>query len=345
MILIFILLAALCAAYWFTTQRAKAISAHFPNTGRLTDIGGYRLNALHIPATPSSDLPPIVFLHGASGNFRDQETAFRRLLTGRAEMLFVDRPGHGYSERGGPENDRPDGQADAIACLMDKLGIEKAVISGHSFGGAIAMSFALRHPDKTAGLMLIAPATHPWDGDVDWYYKLSAHPRFGWLFTHLFTLPAGLVLMDKATQAVFHPNQRPHNYIEDAATALVLRPDNFRYNAIDLTNLNTAAAAMAPHYNTIKTPTVVITGDSDKIVSPAIHARGIVESVLGAKLVTIRGLGHKPDYIATDVVIAGIEVISGKDRDLDAVAKVAEAWIAPKRDEPEPELDFSIEKG
>lgn len=344
MILIFILLAALGAGYWFTAQRARAISAHFANTGRLTDIGGYRLNALHIPAPASADLPPILFIHGASGNFRDQETAFRRLLTGRAELLFVDRPGHGYSDRGGPENDRPDGQADAIARLMDKLGLERAIISGHSFGGSIAMSLALRHPGKVAGLMLIAPATHPWDGDVDWYYKLAAHPRYGWFFTHLFTLPAGLLLMDKATQAVFHPNQRPHGYIEDAATALVLRPDNFRYNAIDVANLNAAVAAMAPNYGTIKTPTVVITGDTDKIVAPGIHSSGIARDVPGARLITIRGLGHKPDYIATDVVIAGIETIAGKERDLDAVARVAEAWIAPKRDEPEPELDFSIEK-
>jgi pimeloyl-ACP methyl ester carboxylesterase len=192
--------------------------------------------------------------------------------------------------------------------------------------------------------MLIAPATHPWEGGVDWYYTIAAHPYLGWPLTRLVTLPVGMALMDKATEAVFHPNQRPHAYLHDTATALVLRPENFRHNAIDVANLNAATALMAPHYPTIKSPTVVITGDRDKIVAPGIHAKGIERDVPGAKLVVIRGLGHKPDYIATDVVIAGLETIAGKDRDLDAVARIAETWIAPKTDEPEPELGFSIEK-
>ncbi|MGO8126822.1 alpha/beta fold hydrolase, partial [Rhizobium ruizarguesonis] len=58
----------------------------------------------------------------------------------------------------------------AIARLMEKRGIEKEIIVGHSFGGAITAAFGLRHPDKTAGLLFLAPATHPWPGGIDWYY-------------------------------------------------------------------------------------------------------------------------------------------------------------------------------
>ncbi|MBW6421589.1 alpha/beta hydrolase [Rhizobium sp. XQZ8] len=327
----------------FTFWKARAIESEFPNIGELTDIGGYNLNALHIPKPAGADLPPIVFIHGASGNLRDQTTAFLKPLQGRAEMLFVDRPGHGYSERGGPENDFPDGQAAAIARLMEKYGIEKAIIVGHSFGGAIAASFAVFHPEKTAGLLLLAPATHPWNGGVDWYYDVTAKPYLGWLFTHLLTLPAGLVLMDGATRSVFHPNPRPDKYLEDGAPALVLRPDNFRNNAVDVVNLNDYVKRISPRYREITAPTVIITGDTDEIVAEEIHSKGLARDIAGSELVWIHNLGHKPDYIVTDVAIAAIEKLAGLPRDIQALARRAEARIAPHAQPGRSEMDLSVE--
>ncbi|MGK9054766.1 alpha/beta fold hydrolase [Neorhizobium petrolearium] len=331
-------------AFGFTAWKAKAIEAEFPNTGELIDVGGFRLNSLHVPKPPGADLPAVVFIHGASGNLRDQETAFRRALDGRAEMLFVDRPGHGYSERGGSETGFPDGQAAAISRLMEKRGIGKAVIAGHSFGGAIAASFALFHPEKTAGLLLLSPATHPWPGGVDWYYDIAAKPWIGWLFTRLFSLPAGLMLMEKATRAVFHPNPRPEKYLQEGAPALVLRPENFRSNAVDCVNLNAYLHRTALRYREIGAPTVIVTGDSDAIVSAEIHSHGFANAVAGSELVVIRHLGHKPDYMAPDVVIAAIEKLAGLPRDLEAAAHMAEARLMPQAEDAPPELDLSIEK-
>lgn len=334
----------IAAAFGFTAWKARAIELELPNIGELTDVGGFRMNSLHVPKPPGADLPAIVFIHGASGNLRDQEAAFRKALESRAEMLFVDRPGHGYSERGGPENGFPDGQAAAIARLMEKRGIEKAIIAGHSFGGAIAASFALNHPEKTAGLLLLASATHPWPGGVSWYCTVAAKPWIGWLFTRLFTLPVGLLLMDRVTHAVFHPNPRPEKYLEETAPALVLRPRSFRNNAVDCVNLNAYLRRTAPRYGEIGTPTVILTGDSDTVVSAELHSRGFADAVAGSELVSIRHLGHKPDYLATDVAIAAIEKLAGFPRDLQAAAHLAEARIAPQTEEAPPEMDLSIEK-
>ena len=346
--IILIVILGLAAGFGFTAFKTREIETRFPNIGSLTDIGGYRMNALQLSAPPSADLPPIVFIHGASGNLRDQVVAFRQVFGDRAEMLFVDRPGYGYSGRGGPENDTPDGQANAIAKLMEKRGIGRAIIVGHSFGGAIAASFAVQHPDKTAGLILLSSVLYPWNGDVDWYYHFAARPWLGRLFTRLLTLPAGLALMDKATQAVFHPNPRPRGYLDDGAPALVLRPDNFRSNAIDLSNLNDYLRRAAPRYTGITAPTVIITGDSDAIVSMDIHSRQMARDVAGAQLVIIHGLGHKPDYLAGDVVLAAVETLAAKPTaDLQATARRAETRIAreaPAAAEPEPELDMSVDK-
>lgn len=141
-------------------------------------------------------------------------------------MLFVDRPGHGYSERGGAENAYPSGQADAIARLMEKRGIKRATIVGHSFGGAITAAFGVRHPEKTAGLLFLAPATHPWPGGIGWYYHIATMPVLGWLFSHAVVVPLGLRRLESVTLGVFHPNPRPVDYIARTAPSLVLRPED-----------------------------------------------------------------------------------------------------------------------
>jgi pimeloyl-ACP methyl ester carboxylesterase len=323
----------LIAATGFSAYKTRAIEQTYPNIGELTDIGGYRINAVHLPRPITSDLPALVFIHGASGNLRDQFTAFAASLAGRAEMLFVDRPGHGYSERGTAENALPSGQADAIAKLMEKRGIKSAIIIGHSFGGAIAAAFGMRHPEKTEGLLFLAPATHPWPGGVDWYYTLAALPVFGWLFTQLFVIPIGLSRVENGTLSIFRPNARPADYIMRTAPELVLRPRTFRNNAIDVVNLFAYVSAHAPRYREIKAPTVIITGDSDDIVLEELHSRGLARDIPGAELVTIRNLGHKPDYVATDVAIAAMERLAGQPRDLYELAAQAEIRIASPTEE------------
>ena len=117
------------------------------------------------PRAPT--LPPVVFIHGASANLNDQMVPLRPLLEGRAEMLFLDRPGHGWSGRGPGNNEDAVGAGRTIAALMDRLGIGQAIIVGHSFGGSIAAAFALDHPEKTKGLVFLSAATHPWPGGSD----------------------------------------------------------------------------------------------------------------------------------------------------------------------------------
>ena len=321
-------LALLVVGFAFSAWRTRALERQFPNIGEPIDIGGLRMNSVFVPAGTTADLPPVVFIHGASGNLRDQMHAFRNRLEGRADLLFLDRPGHGYAERGGPENAFPDGQAHAIARLMDRRGIGRAIIVGHSFGGAIAASFALEHPEKTAGLLFLAPATHPWPGGIDWYYDLAKLPVIGWLFSHIVAMPAGLLRIEGGTRSVFSPNPCPDDYIAATAPALVLRPKTFRNNAIDVASLLDHVCRIQPRYGEIRTPTVIVTGDTDGIVYEEIHSRGLARDIAGSELVWIRNLGHKPDYVVTDLAIEALEKIAGRDRDLQESARRAEARLA-----------------
>ncbi|HEY4192350.1 MAG TPA: alpha/beta fold hydrolase, partial [Mesorhizobium sp.] len=134
MALVFTLVGITRAGIWLI-ERAN------PPVGNFADINDASIHYVHVPAPIGAELPPIVFIHGASANLKDQMLPLRPLLEGRAEMLFFDRPGHGWSGRGRGNNGSPAAQADTIAALMDHLGMKKAIIVGHSFGGALAAAF------------------------------------------------------------------------------------------------------------------------------------------------------------------------------------------------------------
>jgi pimeloyl-ACP methyl ester carboxylesterase len=297
--------------------------------GQFADIDGARIHYVHIPAPGHANLPPIVFIHGASANLMDQMLPLRPLLEGRAEMLFLDRPGFGWSGRGPGNNENPSAQANTIAALMERLGIRQAIIVGHSFGGAVTTAFGREHPDKTLGLVFLSPATHPWPGGAtSWYYDLTTTPVVGWLFSETLTYPAGTLQMADATTCVFSPNKVPDDYVARTSIPMVLRPSAFRANATDVAGLYRYALDAAPRYREIKAPTVVITGDRDKVVYAQIHSVGLERDVAGAELVWVHNLGHKPDWIAPDLVVGAIEKAAGRDVDLQALARTVEARIA-----------------
>lgn len=292
------------------------------------DVGGTVLNSILLKPGKKVDLPPIVFIHGASASLYDPMFSFRKKLEGRAKLLFVDRPGHGGSDVGGPENILPDGQADAIAELMEKRGIAKAIIVSHSFGGAVAAALAVRHPQKVAGLVFLSPAVYPWKGGVAWYYDAAAVPVTGALFSTLVAPPIGLLSIGSATRATFAPNSMPEDYMRQSRTLQALRPAAFRHNAQEFAALNDWARTASQKYRGIKAPTVIITGDVDTIVSPDVHARHLARDIRGARLLVVHNLGHKSDYVANDLAVAAIEKISGRRVDLNAVARTIEKRIA-----------------
>ncbi|RUU03550.1 alpha/beta hydrolase [Mesorhizobium sp. USDA-HM6] len=330
----------ICAAFLFlialifafagiTRAGAWLIERRNPPVGEFADINGARIHYVHIPAALGAELPPVVFIHGASANLKDQMLPLKPLLEGRAELLFLDRPGFGWSERGPGNNETLAAQADTIAALMDRLGIEKAIIVGHSFGGAVTTAFARAHSEKTLGLVFLAPVSHPWPGGATaWYYKLTATPIVGWLFSETLAYPAATLQIGGATTCVFSPNKVPDGYVDNTSIPLVLRPRAFRANAIDVAQLYDYVLKASPGYRAIKAPTVVISGDRDKVVYATVHSVGLERDIPGAELVWVRNLGHKPDWIAPDLVIGAIERAAGMPVDLQSMARTVEDRIA-----------------
>jgi pimeloyl-ACP methyl ester carboxylesterase len=98
---------------------------------------------------------PLAFIPGLGAThamFRPQEDAFR--ATHR--LILPDLRGNGSSGHlDGPIGTVLDRQCDDLAALLDHLGIPEAVAIGVSYGGAVALHFALRHPGRVAGLVVV----------------------------------------------------------------------------------------------------------------------------------------------------------------------------------------------
>jgi 2-hydroxy-6-oxonona-2,4-dienedioate hydrolase len=106
---------------------------------------------------------PLLVVHGAGGGF-DQGLLFARGLAERGfTVMAMSR--FGYLRTPLPEDASPQAQADAHASLLDTLQIEKTTIIGASAGAPSAMQFAIRHPERCSGLILLVPLTWA-PGDV-----------------------------------------------------------------------------------------------------------------------------------------------------------------------------------
>ena len=147
--------------------------------GRFIDIGGFPQHVVEMGPRDARDTLPVVVLHGAGANLEDMHLALGEHLAGR-RVIFVDRPGLGFSARRAKEGASPAYQAAVLRDVLDRLGVERVILVGHSWSGALALAFALDFPGRTAGLVLVAPATHPGVWRMNKLNALLAGP-VGWL--------------------------------------------------------------------------------------------------------------------------------------------------------------------
>jgi pimeloyl-ACP methyl ester carboxylesterase len=102
--------------------------------------------------------PPVLVVHGAGGGFDQGLDLSGGLVRDGFRVIAVSR--FGYLRTPLPADASAAAQADAHACLLDALNIRRAAVLGISAGGPSALEFALRHPDRTAALVLLVPAVY-----------------------------------------------------------------------------------------------------------------------------------------------------------------------------------------
>ena len=168
-----------------------------PELGATIDAAGIRTN-VHV----SGDGPPVLLLHGSGpgvtawANWRLTIPA----LAGRFRVVAPDIVGFGFTERpDGVTYDLDTWTAHALG-VLDALGVRRAHVVGNSFGGALALALAIRHPERVSRLVLMGSVGVPFaitpGLDAVWGYEPSVDAMESLL--HLFAFDRTLIGPDLA---------------------------------------------------------------------------------------------------------------------------------------------------
>lgn len=277
-----------------------------PPRGEHVTVDGVRT---HVLREGGGNDDTVVLLHGLNGVLEDFTGALIDRLAEDHEVVALDRPGYGYTERPDPTLSRMDRQAAWLEDLLDELDVEDALVVGHSLGGGLATRYALEHPDRVRGLVLLAPYLYPNHAPPDLLHSLPDLPIVREVFAHLFLVPVGRPLAKKLAASSFEPEPMPPSYVHLWAD-LSLRPSQFLTVMDEARHLDDAASGIQARYRELEVPTLVLTGDEDRLVDPDEHARRFHAEVPEIWLRTIEGAGHMLPWTQPYQVVAAIEEVA-----------------------------------
>jgi len=288
-----------------TTRRAAlreaAAEAAFPAMGTLIHACG-----LTVHAEVAGIGPDLVLIHGANGCTRDFTFALVDRLRGRYRVVVLDRPGLGWSQDGGAATVSPAAQAAVLRAACAQLGVTRPIVLGQSYGGSVAMAWALQEP-APAALVIVAGATMPWPGGLGLTYRLTAHPLAATMLVPLASAWITDARIDRTLTAIFAPDPVPEGYAAHVGTALALRRGSLKANARQVNGLRPHVVDMARDYPRLTLPVEILHGTADTIVPAQVHALPLAQRLPNADLTLIEGAGHMPHHTHPEAVIAAID--------------------------------------
>lgn len=300
-----ILIGLLAIATFIQSERRSAAGRHkFPPQGAFLEIDGHQI---HYIDRGIADAATIVLLHGASGNARDFTFDLMGRLVGHYRVIAFDRPGLGHSPALATKGVSVTDQAGILSKAAAQLGAQEPVVVGHSFGGAVAMAWAVHHPDQISAVVSFAGATYPWEGKLDAFHGRLAHPFFGPVFARLVSAWTNDEYVANAVNGAFEPQSAPSTYGASVGLPLILSPGSLIANAQQRHDLREELRALAPRYRSLELPIEIIHGDVDKIVGLSVHSTRMVEDIAKANLVVLSGVGHMPHHAEPDAAVAAIQ--------------------------------------
>jgi pimeloyl-ACP methyl ester carboxylesterase len=209
-------------------------------------------------ASISGSGPPVLVVHGAAGGF-DQGEVKSEEFSG-VQYISVSRPG--YLRTPLETGKTPEEQADALAALLDTLGIQKAGFIGTSTGGLVGIYFALRHPERCSALVLVSSVNAPLPSHLSHYGRFSPLLQADFLPWALFH--SELFVLTKPTlRKQVTPNPDKMSIIEELVQTAY--PTSLRLSGM----LNDAYQIDHQGYiplEEIRVPTLVIHGTADDVV-------------------------------------------------------------------------------
>jgi len=285
---------------------AAAVEAMFPPIGRFVSVGGLRVHYWE-----AGNGPTLVLVHGASGNLRDWTFGIAQALARHHRVIVFDRPGFGYTDRPASRGWEPAVQASILKRAADQIGADSPIIVGHSWGGALAMAWALSDPGAVRGVIPVSGVTMPYSG-IAWVVStLGLDGLIVDAYTSYLLRTAREGGIRGFLARVFRPRPIPEGYIAHIGAPLALRERTLEANAEDLQNINAALHEMAPHYPSLAVPVEVIHGEEDFIDYDE-QAVPLAETVPLSRLTLLSGVGHMAHHAAPDQIAAAAARITAR---------------------------------
>ena len=300
---------ALVALWGWTQHRARLHEARaeaaFPPEGRIIAVDGHRVHGVVMGPDDGSG-PDLVLIHGASGNTRDMTFDLAPRLANDYRVIVLDRPGLGYTDRINRTGATITQQAALLQKAAAQFGADKPIVLGHSYGGAVALAWAVTQPDHIAALVDLAGAAKPWESGLSTYYRVLSNPVLGPLVIPFITAYVDDTRVEQAVSEIFTPQQPPEGYLAHIGAGLTLRRHSMRANALQRANLLSEIEALHLRYDELAIPVEIAHGTADTTVGLSIHSRPLAEQVESANLTALDGIGHMPHHAATAEVIVAI---------------------------------------
>jgi pimeloyl-ACP methyl ester carboxylesterase len=289
---------------WLAAAHEREVEATYPPEGQFVMVDGRQVHAV-----VRGNGPDLVMIHGSNGNTHDMSFALAPALEQHFRVILFDRPGLGYSDAipGGGSITQ---QADVLRRAAHQLGADTPIVLGQSYGGAVALAWAVKAPKTLSGLVLVSAPGIPWETPLDPVYRVTSHPIGSAFAVPLITafVPDRTVI--NAFEDVFAPQAVPETFAEYFGVGLSLRRGSMRANAKQRANLLAEISALAPQYGSIAVPTSIVHGTADTTVNYGLHAVNLAKRIPQAQLHTLQNIGHMPHHVATPDVVAAIEAVA-----------------------------------
>lgn len=238
--------------------------------------------------------PTVLIIHGSPGGY-DQSLTFAKLIGSQCcSFIALSRPG--YLQTPLRVGQTPEQQADLYAALLDALGIERAAVIGISGGGPSSLQFALRHPERCRGLVLISTVSGRYD-EVELRRALPRVRRFfNLVYNKLITFDPILYLLLLVVRMQPDPD---HMLSAEFLQSVML----YRLRKVGYANDMAQFAAMSPYpLEQIAAPTFVVHGTGDTEV-PFEHAKRLASEIPNVKLLTVSDGKHLTFYTHSHIVM------------------------------------------
>jgi len=264
--------------------------------------------------------PVVVLIHGNAGSVDDFDFESLGLLCRDYRVIAVDRPGHGKSARPSDADANLRYQTRLLHETLSRLGVTHPVLVGHSWGGSLALAYAVEYPTELSAIVLLAPAAYS-DGGPDQFMRaVLKTPIVGDVSLTMGRVIFGQHQLKKELQKAFYPESVPEEYLRQASASW-LRHKQLRAILEDEYSLDRDLEKVSRHYSEISIPVVIVTGDHDKVVSAKQNAYRLKTSITHSQLIELKNTGHQvpqthPESIFNAVTLIGRATVAKQEMQL-----------------------------